>query len=64
MCRPSFRGAWGKEGWGKGRGAQLLDGSGELRLESRGERNSTSTGKELVFPIVMAECNLGLTFSE
>ena len=30
----------------------------------RGERNSTSTGKELMFPIVIAECNLGLTFSE
>lgn len=28
----------GKGGWGKGRGAQLLDGSGELRLESRERR--------------------------
>lgn len=56
-----FQEGVGRGGWGKRRGAQFLDGSGELRLESRERRREIApTGKELVFPIVMAECNLGL----
>ena len=52
-------------GGGKGRGHScwMAPESSDCKAE-RGERNSTSTGKELVFPIVMAEWTLGLTFSE
>lgn len=55
----------GREGGARGGGHScgMAPESSDWKAE-RGERNSTSTGKELVFPIVMAECNLGLTCSE